>query len=811
MFMCTANARSSAIVTRIVGLFMLVAFVFAGSAFAQSNINGSFENSPTGVITDVGAGLEGWAFAVGGDVNPAPTFEIVEAAQDGDKALAITVNNAGANPWGVEATAFPINVTPGVTYTYSIWARAAQGGAQVSFTVGNQSFQEYGRLTNPVTTDWQEITFEFTVTDSETVIRAPIHFGVGANVGNTIYIDNLTIIDPNAGSPAVVVEAEDGDLGGEYETGTDNLGVSYINITTDFNETTGDGDHPGANRTASYEVTFAEAGEYDLFAYVYVGGGTFNDDSFFYANAFGDKDPELADDWVIANQLAAAGFNVDDDYVVGLGGVGSEEWKWVNLSDNNFNEVPAATFVVEEGNLTQTFEIGARENGLLIDRLAFGRSDLFFTVANLDNGESGSPTMGDGGFELPDEPLAAGLNKFVGNIYSPSQTADFEYYWNYVIAENAGKWGSVEGTRDQMNWGGLDASYQLAQENGLLYNFHVLLWGNQQPGWISNLPPEEQVEEIREWFEAVAERYPDMEVVQVANEVLPTHNPPDGNNGRANYMDALGGRGDTGYDWVITAFEMAREIFPEGTRLMLNDYGILGSTGGGQSYLQVINLLQERNLIDVIGVQGHAFSTRPGAPITAVLDMLGATGLPIQVTEMDVDGNPNQSPNVTPEQSDQNQLQDMQRIFPAMWEHPSVEGITFWGWRPGLWRTDQEAYLVEANGQPRPALVWLQEYLADFTVAVEPEAEVPSVMAVGNLPNPFSGTTRIRYVLDNPADVTLKVYDIMGRLVASLVAEPQRAGEHEALFDASGLASGIYLYRLQAGEQMQVGQMVLMK
>src|SRR5690606_30114284 len=129
---------------------------------------------------------------------------------------------------------------------------------------------------------------------------------------------------------------------------------------------------------------------------------------------------------------------------------------------------------------------------------------------------------------------------------------------------------------------------------------------------------------------------------------------------------------------------MAREIFPAETKLMINDFGILSSTASAQQYVEIIELLQERDLIDAIGVQGHAFSTTPGAPITAVLDILGETGLPVQVTEMDVDGNPNESPFVTPAQSDQAQLTSMQRIFPAIWEHPSVIGVTMWGWRPGL-------------------------------------------------------------------------------------------------------------------------------
>jgi endo-1,4-beta-xylanase len=141
---------------------------------------------------------------------------------------------------------------------------------------------------------------------------------------------------------------------------------------------------------------------------------------------------------------------------------------------------------------------------------------------------------------------------------------------------------------------------------------------------------------------------------------------------------------------------MARDIFPPETKLMINEYNILSSDVNVTRYLEIIDLLQAEDLIDVIGVQGHAFSTRGSAEaMTQRLDRLGATGLSIQVTEMDVDGNPNQI-DMTPEQSDAVQLSAMQRIFPTLWAHPSVEGITIWGWRPGLWRTPQEAYLVRA-------------------------------------------------------------------------------------------------------------------
>ena len=60
------------------------------------------------------------------------------------------------------------------------------------------------------------------------------------------------------------------------------------------------------------------------------------------------------------------------------------------------------------------------------------------------------------------DPIAMGKDKFLGNVYSTSQVPRFTGYWNQVTPEDAGKWGSVEGTRDNMNWASLDAAYNLA-------------------------------------------------------------------------------------------------------------------------------------------------------------------------------------------------------------------------------------------------------------------------------------------------------------------------------------------------------------
>lgn len=81
--------------------------------------------------------------------------------------------------------------------------------------------------------------------------------------------------------------------------------------------------------------------------------------------------------------------------------------------------------------------------------------------------------------------------------------------------------------------------------------------------------------------------------------------------------------------------------------------------------------------------------------------------------------------------------------------------------------------------------------------------QIPEVFALyQNYPNPFNLFTRISYSIPTSDFVTLKVYDILGREIKTLVSELQKTGEHSINFDASGLSSGIYFYRLQVGKKI---------
>lgn len=105
-------------------------------------------------------------------------------------------------------------------------------------------------------------------------------------------------------------------------------------------------------------------------------------------------------------------------------------------------------------------------------------------------------------------------------------------------------------------------------------------------------------------------------------------------------------------------------------------------------------------------------------------------------------------------------------------------------------------------------------YLQNTTltgVNSRPAGVAKKFMLYQNYPNPFNPTTVISYQLSAISDVTLKVYDILGREVATLVNQKQSAGKYSVTFNGNALPSGVYFYRLVAGNDMAVKKLLLLK
>ncbi len=98
------------------------------------------------------------------------------------------------------------------------------------------------------------------------------------------------------------------------------------------------------------------------------------------------------------------------------------------------------------------------------------------------------------------------------------------------------------------------------------------------------------------------------------------------------------------------------------------------------------------------------------------------------------------------------------------------------------------------------------------TDSAERPGEIPDIFAIfTNYPNPFNATTSIEYNLPNSADVIIEIFDILGQKVETLIQGEQPAGYYHVVWDAKYRSSGVYFYRIQAGEYSQARKMLLLK
>jgi endo-1,4-beta-xylanase len=274
-------------------------------------------------------------------------------------------------------------------------------------------------------------------------------------------------------------------------------------------------------------------------------------------------------------------------------------------------------------------------------------------------------------------------------VIGASVPANWDTYWNQATAENGCKWGSVQPSRGAFNWGQCDVTYNHCQTAGIPFKYHTFVWGSQEPGWIGG--SSNQKGDLIAFMTAASSRYKP-NFIDVVNEAL--HAP-------SSIRNSLGGSGSTGWDWIVFSFKQARSLFGS-SKLLINDYGIINDAGAVTRYLGIINILKQQSLLDGIGIQCHQFNVNnlPAATITSNLGTLGAAGLGVYPSELDVNGN-----------SEADQASILQRVFPALWKNPAVKGITMWGYITGQTWKDGTG-IVDPSGNERQAMKWLKSYLS---------------------------------------------------------------------------------------------------
>lgn len=376
--------------------------------------------------------------------------------------------------------------------------------------------------------------------------------------------------------------------------------------------------------------------------------------------------------------------------------------------------------------------------------------------------------------------LAKGATKFLGNITtSNTPRANFIASWNQITPENETKWGAVESKRGVYNWAGADRVRDTAQKYGIPWKFHTLVWGSQQPGWITGLSQADQLDAITKWFDAAAARYPNVQMIDVVNEAAPGHAP-------APYKNALGGDGATGYDWIVTAFKMARARWPKAI-LIYNDYNIL-------EYRSDINwikttipkLIAAGAPIDAVGFQCHAMKGMRADTLKNRLDDIGAAiKVPMYISEYDI---------ADTSAAGQVQLDNYKAQFPVIWNHPQVAGVTLWGYVYGTTWVKGTG-IVSATNVDRPAMTWLRSYVSANKNPPSPNNQQPSITmsrTSANLKVP--GALTFSWTAKDP-DGTVKLVELLqGPVGVNYLPQAAALQSATGTFSVSGLEAGTYSF-----------------
>ncbi|MBO5624461.1 MAG: endo-1,4-beta-xylanase, partial [Prevotella sp.] len=330
--------------------------------------------------------------------------------------------------------------------------------------------------------------------------------------------------------------------------------------------------------------------------------------------------------------------------------------------------------------------------------------------------------------------LSSNPYKFLGNITTGGSVEagggvpQFYKLWNQITCENESKWASVEGTRGNFNWGGADNAFNYAKQHGFTHKFHALVWGSQYPNWLSNLSAGERFSAMTNWFDHAKAHYETLPMIDVVNEAVGNHQA-----GNVMIKETLGGGGKTGYDWLIKAFEMAYERWPDAI-LIYNDYNSIQYDI--DPYIDLVRTLRDAGApIDAYGNQSHAVSNMSSTSLKAALDkQQNALQMPMFITELDIDI-----------ANDAQQKAQYQQVLPVMWEAPYCAGVTLWGYIHGATWVDNSG--LYKNGVERPAMTWIKEYM--------------QTDAAKNAVSPFPGTKKEASIYIRPAALKVAYGDVL--------------------------------------------------
>jgi endo-1,4-beta-xylanase len=411
-------------------------------------------------------------------------------------------------------------------------------------------------------------------------------------------------------------------------------------------------------------------------------------------------------------------------------------------------------------------------------------------------------------------------------------------YFNAGVFENAFKWPYMEPQQGQVAYADVDRYLNWADAQGWELRGHALVWGGDQnwqsPPWVWGLSGDSAVARTRTRILRDMRHYQGRILeYDVLNE--PVH-----------VKEFAELAGDSINHLV---FEWAQEADASALRY-LNDFNIITHSDFTQ-YRQLAQQLQAQGApIDGLGLQGHFARKLPWEQLRLKLDYLAETGLPLKITEFDVNPGPNSL-------SEAQQAEIFGQVMRVAFSHPAVEGFYFWGfWDSRHWIDDAGIFRADKSAKPAADTVWhlihqhwttrdsgmtdangalefrgfygryRMEYegpnqeQGSFVVNFDPQ-QSNQVVQIGNsntslesnferevqlliAPNPAREFVHISIVSEKQLVGELVLFDALGKKIHHQ-ALPAGAGNQDIMLPLEGITPGIYWVQLRT-EQGQLSQ-----
>ena len=439
-----------------------------------------------------------------------------------------------------------------------------------------------------------------------------------------------------------------------------------------------------------------------------------------------------------------------------------------------------------------------------------------------------------------------GFGSFISDLLIEDSSNGDKYREHYSELFNVGttpfymggssdNWGWYGSARDKSNYPKFAKWFQ---DNNIPAKGHVLIW----PGWdwmpsffqdLSTDPPglEEAIDDHIAELVPIGKQYGLYEW-DVVNEPFINHD----------VMDILG------EEILIDWYQRVHEIDPD-PKLILNEYNII--QGGGRedfqdNFIRIIEYLKEEGApLGGIGMQCHFDENLTGIPcVLNTLDRFGALGLPIQITEFDIDT-----------RDEEIQAAYTSDFFTAVFSHPNTEKIVMWGfYEPYMWRpngamvrpdwsykpnyhvykdlvynkwwtmesgttgsggmfhargfkgtyeitvvTADTTYLIDIN-MTNEATITIRGAEVETTIVGVEKTVAEKLNSMTCFPNPFISGATIQYTLEEASPVHLKIFNYGGRLVKQLYQTHSQPGTYEVKLDSRDFLPGIYICLASTGK-----------